>query len=633
MAAQSLSEKTEEIERKSLDKKAETLQNLQETLSKGLTDNQLQKALPKIIGYVDKYIQQGYSVEDITKGVARSISNTYQQFRLKQDNGKWGLDLIPKIVGQVKDYVEVVKESANEVQAVKDKLNPFLKKETPKPANQLDEVVITPEKQKPSGGGTSPTDEEIKKRIKSELDTEKKLYEQKQATLKEFYLEGHDETLQTEKQFNSEMECLQIEHLQRSIQIVGEKSQEAAQYQNQINDIKIKQQREHIQQQIDAEKELYEQQQSDLKLLYASGNDENLRTEQAYNEAMEQLTLMHLERTLQIAGLTADQQKAIEKQLLDFKVKCLNDELKERQRLEKKDADTREAQAKKEQQRYQQRASQYASYGQQLGDSLGAIISKQENAMEGFADTMVDIVFDVLTQIINAELIKLTGVGISAAAEVTAREIGSKGFWGIASGAALAGLVAAGIATARSGLKGLIGKKKDSDTTETDTPEHPKTATVTVNQWASGRYNVIGQDDNRTYHDVPYIGPAPTGIVHRTSLVSETGAELIINAEDLAHLQRHINYPLVVEAINDARTGRVPQRADGNYDPLAAYTKNVNSIADGSVSASELRELCAQIGQLISKLGNLRAYIVLRDLREAEDLDRRARETFTKKTK
>ncbi len=634
MAAQSLSEKTEEIERKSLDKKAETLQNLQDTLSKGLTDNQLQKALPKIIDYVDKYIQQGYSVEDITKGVARGISNTYQQFRLKQDNGKWGLDLIPKIAGQVKDYVEVVKESANEVQAVKDKLNPFLKKETPKPANQLEEVVITPEKQKPSGGGTSLTDEEIKKRIKAELDTEKKLYEQKQATLKEFYLEGHDETLQTEKQFNSEMECLQIEHLQRSIRIVGEKSQEAAQYQNQINDIKIKQQREHIQQQIDAEKELYEQQQTDLKLLYASGNDENLRTEQAYNEAMEQLTLMHLERTLQIAGLTADQQKAIEKQLLDFKVKCLNDELKERQRLEKKDSDPREAQAKKEQQRYQQRASQYANYGQQLGDSLGAIISKQENAMEGFADTMIDIVFDVLTQIINVELIKLTGVGISAAAEVTAREIGSKGFWGIASGAALAGLIAAGIATARSGLKGLIGKRKDTgESSDSDSPEPPKTATVTVNQWASGHYNVIGQDDNRTYRDVPYIGPAPTGIVHRTSLISETGSELIINAEDLARLQRHINYPLVVQAINDARTGRVPQRADGNYDPLENCTRNVNSIADGSVSASELRELCAQIGQLISKLGNLRAYIVLRDLREAEDLDHRARETFTKKNK
>ena len=77
----------------------------------------------------------------------------------------------------------------------------------------------------------------------------------------------------------------------------------------------------------------------------------------------------------------------------------------------------------------------------------------------------------------------------------------------------------------------------------------------------------------------------------------------------------------------------MPQRADGNYDPLENCTRNVNSIADGSVSASELRELCAQIGQLISKLGNLRAYIVLRDLREAEDLDHRARETFTKKNK
>lgn len=486
---------------------------------------------------------------------------------------------------------------------------------------------------KEKGNTDTLTPEEIKKRIKSELDAEKSIYEQKQAALKEMYLEGHDETLQTEKQFNSELECLQLEHLQRSIKIVGEKSQEAAQYQNQINDIKLKQRREHIQQQIDAEKQLYEQQQSDLKLLYASGNDENLRTEQAYNEAMEQLTLMHLERTLQIAGLNADQQKAIEKQLLDFKVKCLNDELKERQRQEKKDSDTREVQARKEQQRYQQRASQYASYGQQLGDSLGAIISKQENAMEGFADTMIDLVFDVLTQIINAELIKLTGVGISAAAEVTAREIGSKGFWGIASGAALAGLIAAGIATARSGLKGLIGKKKDSATTETDTPEPPKTANVTVNQWATGRYDVIGQDDNRTYHDVPYIGPAPTGIVRRTSLVSETGAELIINAEDLNRLQRHINYPLVVQAINDARSGHVPQRADGNYDPFEAYTQNTNAITQASVSSSEIQELCDAIGQLIAKFGTLKAYVVLRDLREAEDLDRRARETFTKKIK
>lgn len=86
--------------------------------------------------------------------------------------------------------------------------------------------------------------------------------------------------------------------------------------------------------QLAEEKTLYENQQKDLKLLYVSGKDENLKTEKEYNEAMEHLTIMHLERVLKIANLDADQQRTIEQQLLDFKVKCLQDEEKERKKLE-----------------------------------------------------------------------------------------------------------------------------------------------------------------------------------------------------------------------------------------------------------------------------------------------------------
>lgn len=49
---------------------------------------------------------------------------------------------------------------------------------------------------------------------------------------------------------------------------------------------------------------------------------------------MEHLTIMHLERVLKIANLDADQRRTIEQQLLDFKVKCLQDEEKERKKLE-----------------------------------------------------------------------------------------------------------------------------------------------------------------------------------------------------------------------------------------------------------------------------------------------------------
>lgn len=43
--------------------------------------------------------------------------------------------------------------------------------------------------------------------------------------------------------------------------------------------------------QLAEEKTLYENQQKDLKLLYVSGKDENLKTEKEYNEAMEHITI------------------------------------------------------------------------------------------------------------------------------------------------------------------------------------------------------------------------------------------------------------------------------------------------------------------------------------------------------
>lgn len=101
-----------------------------------------------------------------------------------------------------------------------------------------------------------------------------------------------------------------------------------------------------------------------------------------------------------------------------------------------------------------------------------------------------------------------------------------------------------------------------------------RVATGRTAQHAEGRYDVIGQDDGKTYRGVPYIGPAPTGIVRSPALISENGAELIVNADDLNRLRRHVNYPLVVQAINDSRrpspvASPLPQHAAGNYAPIS----------------------------------------------------------------
>ena len=143
-----------------------------------------------------------------------------------------------------------------------------------------------------------------------------------------------------------------------------------------------------------------------------------------------------------------------------------------------------------------------------------------------------------------------------------------------------------------------------------------------VVQYADGRYDVIGASDGRRYNDVPYIGTAMTGVVQRPALISESGAELIISAPDLRRLRSHVNYQIVADAINDARTGRVPQHAAGNYSQLP--TKEGSHDGDIRLLAL-LEDIAVRIDTLPREI---RSYVLLSDLNKATELDARARDPF-----
>ncbi|MDR0799796.1 MAG: phage tail tape measure protein [Dysgonamonadaceae bacterium] len=145
----------------------------------------------------------------------------------------------------------------------------------------------------------------------------------------------------------------------------------------------------------------------------------------------------------------------------------------------------------------------------------------------------------------------------------------------------IAGPIAAGALTTLLGITSVaqIDKAKaERDRVKAMTIEAPggdggspttsPTGQIVVKQAAKGKYDVVGQDDNRTYRNVPYAGEAYTGFVSSPTLVGERGKELIISSDDFNRLQRHINFPMVVNAINDAHNKRVPQRASGKYDDL-----------------------------------------------------------------
>lgn len=616
-----------EAGKEQIDKIEEMRASLEKTLGSGKIAN---TAINHIKRITSEYYSAGMSWEKAFGQANHTIRAKYLgKNSLAKGFGTDMADYMQSVYKMEKDIAKVEKKYANWMPQ--------------KPANELDEVVITankPNDDKKGGTGTGNDDKKNakEKKRKDDLEKEKTLYTQQQADLKRIFAEGNNDQLKTERQFNDRMLELKKAYLNKVINVAGKSSSEAADAENQLSDIQLQERKKAVEKAIEEEKLLYDQQQRDLKESFISQNDENLKTKEDYEDAAEQLAVMHLERSLEIAGLDADARKSIEEQLFDFKMKCVEEELKERKKAADAEAKVADNLAKKQTVAGAKQHTAMMQYANSFGEAMGNIITGQENALASFGDSMVDIVFDVLTTMIDAELIRLTGIGITTIAEAQAREIGSKGFFGIATGAALAAVIGGTIAAARAGLKSIIGGKKSSRSgSGSEAGGNSPSANVTVRQWAKGRYDVIGQDDGKTYNDVPYIGPAPTGIVRRTSLISETGSELIINSEDLSRLQRHINYPVVIEAIQDARSGRVSQRVKGNYDTIENNTPGISTVSsaeDAKASTSaNIDKLVSGLSELMKVLKNLRAYVVLRDLHEAEDLDTKSKQAFTKSIK
>ena len=192
----------------------------------------------------------------------------------------------------------------------------------------------------------------------------------------------------------------------------------------------------------------------------------------------------------------------------------------------------------------------------------------------------------------------------------------------------IAGPVMAGVMAAAGAVQLAAAEaereKVKSQTLEgvSSTGSGSRVAVGKVPQHASGKYDVIGEEDGQTYRDVPYIG-TPSGIVSRPALISESGAELIVNADDLRRLQQHINYPLVLQAISDARRGYVgggvvPQYAGGSYPAT------VSAPSGTAIDPAVLVRLTTVLERLDSD--GLKASVVLSEMERKQKLLQKSRE-------
>lgn len=206
--------------------------------------------------------------------------------------------------------------------------------------------------------------------------------------------------------------------------------------------------------------------------------------------------------------------------------------------------------------------------------------------------------------------VQMAIVGATAQSLAMPDSVATMGVAGFARAAILVTAIEATFSALKGGASLLIGEIGDDKAEESGTVQNVPGGTY-VPQRSAGKYDVIGGDDGQFYRSVPYIGPASTGIVTTPTLMGEQGSELVVSAPDLSLLQRHINYPLVINAINDARSGVVPQRAEGNYSQIPAKT-----IPTGDDNIlREVRDLL-----LYLKTHGVKSPIVLSELQKKQEL-------------
>ena len=235
---------------------------------------------------------------------------------------------------------------------------------------------------------------------------------------------------------------------------------------------------------------------------------------------------------------------------------------------------------KKEKERLQKRAQIFLNFGEKIGTILGEFLTGTENSIADALGEMLLLTLDSLRQMVTL-----------AIAETTIRNIKTLGLVGAAKAAAEIALINAAFAA----VKGVI-KKPSSKNANSDLQGKSDTGKLVVNQRAIGKYDVIGEEDGRLYRDVEYVGEPTTGIVRKPTLVAEQGEELIVSSPDLQLLKKHVNYPYIVSAINDVRAGVVKQRATGNYDAV-----------DNVVPSSDADD--PRLFEIFNKLSAILAYL------------------------
>lgn len=311
LAKKVLKEKTDEIHNESMTDKVDEMNDIRNALIGTLPQSQIDDFLQKMIVATDKSIEAGNSAKNTAKAITKNLEKYYSD---RSD--------IPKIQGQIQDYVEVVEKAAKRINSVKTEMNPFINiPSAKKKANVLDEVVISASDTIKGYGGVldeKALDKELKAReekLRQEMQVEKNLLKEK------FLNEG-----MTQDEYQQALYKAEVSYLLSRKALLESYGKDVSDIQGQIYDKMIAEAERLSQEVKDAERntqsdnlavadEEYQAQRAALKQAYLDGD---IKKEADYLEQLKELERQYLEERRDMLAAYGEDTSSTDNKLQDM---------------------------------------------------------------------------------------------------------------------------------------------------------------------------------------------------------------------------------------------------------------------------------------------------------------------------
>lgn len=312
LARKVLQEKSDEIQNESMTDKIDEMNDVRNALIGTLPQSQVDDFLQKMVVATDKSIAAGNTAKNTAKAITKNLEKYYSD---RSD--------IPKIQGEIQDYVEVVEKAAKRITAVKAEMNPFINKPSAKnKANVLDEVVITPGSTG-NGHGREADEETQKKELKARMEKLKEDMQKERNLLKQKLL---DDEKMTKEKYQQELYKIEVSYLLKRKALLVKFGKDASDIQGQIYDKMIAEADRLTQAAKDAEKnsqsdnlavidEEFQAQRAALKQAYISGG---IKREADYLEKLKELERQYLNDRRDMLAAYGEDTSGIDTQLLDM---------------------------------------------------------------------------------------------------------------------------------------------------------------------------------------------------------------------------------------------------------------------------------------------------------------------------